>query len=316
MEFDVQVKDRIVGVENILQRRKSGLYIHNSNLAYGCNRVIGTEVAHFLHTEGVAGSNPASPTNWNGWCLNGPSVLYFVGVVIMTTNSIHRRRSIRLKGYHYAQNGAYFVTLCTHNRECLFGDIVNGTMNLNGLGNVAKQCWEDIPKHFPHVELDEWVIMPNHIHGIICIVGAKNFSPQMHEMGNDLVPFHNDAAQLPNDSSQIIDGFNATHLGANGSYGASYGANDYLPLRQHGTSKTIGSIVRGFKIGVTKWARNVGANHDLFVAKNFSPHRIWQRNYYEHIIRNEKSLHNIREYIFNNPKNWHLDKMYFSGVKP
>ncbi len=168
----------------------------------------------------------------------------------------HRRRSIRLKGYDYAQPGAYFVTICTHRRAHLFGRVVDGKMVLNALGKIAHQCWLAIPDHFPHTELDEFVIMPNHVHGIIWIV------------------------EYP--------------AGA----GGAVGAKDFSPLpRPRGTSKTIGSIVRGFKIGVTKWARQ---NTDI--------HTVWQRNYYERIIRNERALHAIRQYIRANPRRWHLDR--------
>ncbi len=83
----------------------------------------------------------------------------------------HHRRSIRLKGYDYTQPGAYFITICTQNRECLFGEVVDGRMVLNELGQVARECWLAIPDHFPHSRLDEFVIMPNHVHGIIWIVG-------------------------------------------------------------------------------------------------------------------------------------------------
>jgi len=167
---------------------------------------------------------------------------------------IHHRRSIRLQGYDYSSPGAYFVTMCTHNRECLFGEIANGKMRLNELGKIASQCWLAIPDHFPHARLGAFVIMPNHVHGIIWIVdnivGAKNFSPLQ--------------SQQP-----------------------------------RGTSKTIGSIIRGFKIGVTKWAR-----------QHIDVHTVWQRNYYEHIIRNETELNNIRQYIINNPIIWQSDEYY------
>ncbi|MFM7372811.1 MAG: hypothetical protein ACKO2Z_34520, partial [Sphaerospermopsis kisseleviana] len=86
---------------------------------------------------------------------------------------IHHRRSIRLKGYDYSQIGAYFVTICTHHRNCLFGEIVDGEMKLNTNGEVAKGCWLSIPRHFQNVELDEFVIMPNHVHGIIIIVNSE-----------------------------------------------------------------------------------------------------------------------------------------------
>ncbi len=156
------------------------------------------------------------------------------------------RRSIRLKGYDYSQAGIYFVTICTQNRELLFGEVVNRKMVLNDAGRVAEKCWYAIPEHFPHVGLGTFVVMPNHIHGILLIndktVGAKNFSPPQSD-------------QNPS-----------------------------------GTSQTIGSVIRGFKIGVTKWMR-----------QNTEFYNIWQRNYHEHIIRNEDELNRIRKYITDNP---------------
>ena len=182
----------------------------------------------------------------------------------MTDNpAVHRRRSIRLQGYDYAQAGAYFVTLCAWNREYLFGDIIDGKMVLNNAGQIAKQCWQDIPAHFPKVALDEFVIMPNHVHGILYIVGSSQ------EVGGE-----------PN-----------------------VGAKDFSPLpRPRGTSKTLGSIVRGFKIGVTKWMR-----------QHTTTRNVWQRNYWEHIIRNETELDHLREYIQNNPAKWELDSLYGRG---
>jgi REP element-mobilizing transposase RayT len=166
-------------------------------------------------------------------------------IQIMPYNpNIHHRRSIRLQGYDYSQAGLYFVTICCWNKICRFGKIKNGEMILNDWGMIAQQCWLEIPRHFPHAILHEYIVMPNHIHGIIELwgtVGAKNLSPL------------------------------------------------------HGTSRTIGSIIRGFKIGVTKQL-------------GFS---IWQRNYYEHIIRNEQSYRNISDYIILNPERWQDDKFYF-----
>lgn len=83
----------------------------------------------------------------------------------------HHRRSLRLQGYDYTREGAYFVTVCIHDRAFLFGDISDGKMILNDAGLMAEKCWRDIPTHFPHVALDEFVIMPNHIHGIIAFDG-------------------------------------------------------------------------------------------------------------------------------------------------
>jgi len=167
----------------------------------------------------------------------------------------HQRRSIRLKNYNYSQPGWYFVTICTYQNSMFFGDIEDGRMMFDEAGNITYKYWKNIPNHFLHVQLDDFIIMPNHIHGIIVIneVGAKNFSP-LHEIVNNKF-------QSP--------------------------------------SKTIGSIIRGFKIGVTKWFRN---NTDIY--------KVWQRNYYEHIIRDEIDLNRIRKYIIENPLKWH-DDTYF-----
>lgn len=177
----------------------------------------------------------------------------------------HHRKSIRLKGYDYSQAGLYFITICCQNRQHLFGEIQHGKMILNDAGEIANNCWLDIPQHFPNAILHQHIIMPNHIHGIIEIVGANHHSPDSNH-------------HSPNENKK--------------------GANNYLPLRRS-PSKTIGSMVRGFKIGVTKWIR-----------KNTNIYDVWQRNYYEHIIRNEKSYNDIAEYIINNPINWEKDKFF------
>ncbi|MBK9662296.1 MAG: hypothetical protein IPO71_04045 [Nitrosomonas sp.] len=182
----------------------------------------------------------------------------------MTFNpTIHRRKSIRLQGYDYSQAGAYFITVCTHHRVPLFGEIVDGVMVLNTAGQIVEKCWCAIPEHFPQVTLDEFVVMPNHVHGIIT-VGANNVG------ANDYLP-------LPSDETPIQ-------------------SNEPPRPLQHGTSRTIGSMVRGFKIGVTRWFR---ANTDI--------HAVWQRNYYEHIIRNEDAYLAIAEYIQTNPQRWETD---------
>jgi putative transposase len=181
---------------------------------------------------------------------------------------IFNRRSIRLKGWDYSSPGLYFVTVCTYNRECLFGEIVNGEMLLNGASENVERCWQDIPEHFPHVELDKFVVMPNHVHGIIVItrsVGAYNYTPRIldqpiKEGAKDFAPLQNDRP-------------------------------DGSVLRS--PSKTVGSIVRGFKIGVNKWFRS-----------NTGMDKVWQRNYYEQIIRSEKELEQTRQYICENPAKW------------
>jgi REP element-mobilizing transposase RayT len=178
-------------------------------------------------------------------------------------NTFPQRRSIRLQEYDYSQKGLYFVTICCQDKICRFGDIAEYEMILNNVGQVAKQCWLDIPKHFPHIVLHEFIIMPNHIHGILEIaesVEAKNLSPE-------------------------------------GS------------ISFRSPSKTIGSVIRGFKIGVSKWFReNQRTNNYSSLHKTKS---IWQRNYYEHIIRDSYSHKNIADYIINNPYNWQQDDYYY-----
>lgn len=193
----------------------------------------------------------------------------------MKTKICHRR-SIRLTGYDYTQNGCYFLTICTRNRECLFGEIQNAEMFLSNIGEKVNDCWQEIPNHFPQIVLHDYVIMPNHIHGIIeinnidviesnigGIVGANNYSPTDH--------------------SPLRSSTNPVSLSS----------------RPNGTSRTVGSVVRGFKIGVTK-------------QMGFSP---WQRNYYEHIIRNGESYNTIVQYMAQNPMKWEEDCFYNESQK-
>ncbi|MCJ7449025.1 MAG: transposase [Bacteroidales bacterium] len=189
--------------------------------------------------------------------------------------NIHHRHSIRLKGYDYSQAGLYFITICVQDRLCLFGEIVGVEMGLNDAGKIADECWLKISKHFPNAVLHEYIIMPNHVHGIIELiktvsqyesvapVGVENFQP----------------LQMQHQSPK----------------------NDYQKIIPH----SIGSIVRGYKTGVTKWFRN-----NTVGVENIQPQPLWQRNFYEHIIRDEKSYHRISEYIINNPSNWQNDKLY------
>ena len=175
----------------------------------------------------------------------------------MQTQLLNQRKSIRLLDYDYSQNGMYFVTICAKNRECIFCKIINYEIILSEIGQIINNCWTGIPQHFSQASLHEFVIMPDHIHGIIEInvVGAKHLSPS------------------------------TKHLSPSTNHHSKRANNDLL---QHGTSQTIGSIVRGFKIGVTK---QIG----------FSP---WQRNYYEHIIRSEIEYLKIANYIIENPLKW------------
>ncbi|MFN5416668.1 MAG: transposase [Flavobacteriia bacterium] len=180
----------------------------------------------------------------------------------MANNFKYNRKSIRLKGYDYSKNGLYFVTICCHQNMHLFGEVINEEVKLNDIGKMAEKCWLEIPKHFPFCELYEFVIMPNHIHGIIEI---NNISEGV--------------------AKNISEGV----------------AKNISPVLRS-PSKTIGSIVRGFKIGVTKYYR--------YEVQNDSKAILWHRNYYDNIIFDMNGYENIARYIKNNPKNWGKDKLY------
>lgn len=160
---------------------------------------------------------------------------------------IHHRRSIRLKNYDYSQAGAYFVTICIQNRDCLLGNIENQAIQLNEYGLIVQEIWEHIPLHFNNVELDAAVIMPNHFHGIIIITSCG--SPQKIQK-------------------------NKTNLS---------------------------TIVAYFKYQTTKLINQ--KRHQIGI-------KLWQRNYYEHIIRNENSLQILRQYVQQNPIKWELDQLH------
>ncbi|RMH77920.1 MAG: transposase [Cyanobacteria bacterium J007] len=151
-----------------------------------------------------------------------------------------RRSSLRLKGYDYTQPGAYFVTLCTKNRECLFGEVVGKVVELNEYGRIAAEMWQWLARQYLYVELDAWVVMPNHLHGILIITDTCSESDR----------------------------------------------------------KPLGDLVGAFK---TVSGRKINQLRDT------PGYPVWQRDFYDRINRNDKSLHNIRQYIANNPLQWDED---------
>ncbi len=177
----------------------------------------------------------------------------------------HHRRSIRLRGYDYTQPGAYFVTICTHNREPLFGQVEDGRMALNAFGRIVWEEWFRTAQVRPYVELfeDEFVVMPNHIHGIIWIVGK---------------PVGATRRVAPTDGHPR---------------GPAPGS--------------LGAIIVQFKSIVTKRINALRGTPGV---------PVWQRNYYEHIIRNERALRAIRRYIIENPRRWHLDRYNAHATGP
>jgi len=165
---------------------------------------------------------------------------------------LRRRRSRRLKGYDYSQSGAYFITICTHNRECTFGHILDGEMGLNDAGRIVAEEWMKSADIRNEIELDAFVVMPNHVHGIIVIDcrGTARRAPTYERFGKPA------AGSIP-------------------------------------------TIVRAFKSACTKRINEL---------RGAPGAKLWQRNYYEHVIRDESDLNRIRQYILDNPARWAEDE--------
>ena len=181
----------------------------------------------------------------------------------MTRPPESHRRSIRLKGYDYTQSGAYFLTVVVQGRLCLFGSVADQEMRKNKAGEMVRRVWERLPDRFPCIQLDAFVVMPNHIHGILVIdspVGAPLAS---------------------------------THRGA--------------PNPTRATTRvapTLGAVVGAYKSLTTR------AYIEGVIAGVWAPFqkRLWQRNYYEHVVRNDASLAELRQYILDNPTRWAFDR--------
>lgn len=189
----------------------------------------------------------------------------------------HHRRSIRLKDYDYSQEGAYYLTIVAQKRECLFGDVANAEMILYDAGEMLQRQWLALPERFANMELDEFVIMPNHFHGIVVITD---------KMGR-ATPGRAPTRGAPTTPTRDSDSVGATLVVAQ---------NDR-------PDPVLGEIIGAWKsITTDEYIRGV---HEL----NWQPFdgKLWQRNYYEHIIRNERDLNRIREYITANPANWNED---------
>ena len=202
----------------------------------------------------------------------------------MTTTLLqHHRRSIRLKGYDYSQLGSYFITIVTQNRAILFGKIIDDEMVLNDAGKMIKKWYREIENKFSDIKCDEFICMPNHVHFILMNVGYE--FPISAFVGADL----------------CVCPCEGEHTGS--------------PLRESGEwnqGEHVGSplqrIIQWFKTMTTNdYIKNVKKNNWIPFDKKF-----WQRNYYEHIIRNEKDLNKIREYSICNPANWKTDENYCS----
>ena len=184
----------------------------------------------------------------------------------------HNRKSIRLREYDYTSAGAYFVTICVRGRECALGEIVDGEMVLNACGGIVEEAWQWLGQQYPYVTLDAWVVMPNHIHAIIMV-----------------------------EDPDVDDCRGAVPAPVN----AETQGRGTRPLRREDGEvtfdgvATLGQIVGYYKYQTTKHINtHLGTPGAPF----------WQRNYYEHVIRNEGELAKVREYIDNNPLKWEIDR--------
>jgi putative transposase len=192
---------------------------------------------------------------------------------------VHHRHSIRLREYDYSTAGAYFVTVCTQEKERLFGEVIDGEMRLNDAGRMVERIWRELSERFPLVILDEFVIMPNHFHGIIFLSDRRG-EPCVRP--NEYIIRRGKPCVRP---IQQGDHKNVDHK-----------EGDHRGTREN----SLGRIMQALKsVTTVEYVRGV---HHI----NWPPFpgRLWQRDYFERIIRNEKELNVIREYIINNPARW------------
>ena len=183
----------------------------------------------------------------------------------------HHRRSIRLSGYDYSQSGAYFVTICAYQRQCVFGDVVDGQMCLNKYGAIVAETYQWLCQRYPYLHLDEWIVMPNHFHAIMLITDK----PCM-------------------DADQPRRGVSRNALTM----------RTAPTINQHGKitkPKPLGRLIGAFKTVSTK---------KINILRDAPATPLWQRNYYEHIIRNQDAMNKICQYIINNPASWKIDQLH------
>ena len=218
---------------------------------------------------------------------------------------LHHRRSIRLTHYDYSLPGAYFVTICAFGKLCIFGQVVSDQMRENDCGRIVREQWLDTVRIRPQIELDAFTVMPNHLHGILWILGPKGehilwnsgyvipdaVGPKSLRPNVGLEGVGPGAHVGPN---SVGPGPNAVRPYNNGSPSPLGPANTIPPMRP----RSLASWASGFKSAVTSRIRKLWNDPSAVV---------WQEDYFERIIRNEKELLNIRDYILSNPLRWKLD---------
>ena len=194
-------------------------------------------------------------------------------------NNKYRIESARAPWWDYGRSGAYFITICTKNRENYFGEINEGKMILSPTGVIVNLLWYEIPYHSQNVELDEFVVMPNHIHGILIL------------NGNDLENNNNV------ETGQVVETGHALSLRGETNPDLINNPN-YHPRFRNPGKNTVSSIIGGYKSAVTKHANRLGFPNG------------WQSRFHDHIIRDDDEYQRIKNYISNNISNWEHDKFY------
>jgi REP-associated tyrosine transposase len=194
----------------------------------------------------------------------------------------HNRHSIRLQGFDYSRAGAYFVTICVRDRQCLLGDAVDGAIQLNDAGRMIQTIWDELPLRFTGLKLADFVVMPNHIHGIFVLPGR----------GESCIRPSPTNSQEPADCR------------------INHESGDHKD-RPYGTLPgSVGRIVQAFK-SITTHAYADGVKQNGWSP---FPGKLWQRNYWDHVVRNESEFHCISEYIRNNPAQWDSDQLNSAGT--
>lgn len=189
----------------------------------------------------------------------------------------YRIQSARLKGWDYSDDGAYFITICTQNWQQFFGNVNNGGMQLSEIGEIAEKYWKEIPNHFPSILLDNFVVMPNHVHGVLIITETETLSNSQQKE-----TLHSTSESTrPMTKSNYLENTKNKKL------------SDISPK-----VGSISTIIRSYKSAVTKQAR--------LINKSFA----WQARFHDHLIRNNKSYDTIINYIETNPYHWKDDKFY------
>jgi putative transposase len=189
------------------------------------------------------------------------------------------RKHIRLTGWDYSSEGIYFITICCRDRQSFFGKIEDNKMVYSEIGSITSKYWLEIPDHFPHVKLDEFVVMPNHIHGIIILdyslVGSRHGVTLQTQIMGDVGSCHGMTLPARQEPNQNINQFSK-------------------PVKN-----SVSVIINQYKSSVKRWCNKNGFDHFQ-----------WQSRFYDHILNNDNSIENFREYIFNNPKNWTDDELF------